>query len=319
MAAFFHGPPARWLPGGHFQTIYPALVGRRRGALRFDRQRIDTPDGDFLDIDWLHPADGRARRLLTLFHGLEGGSGSHYAQALAGAATQAGYTVAVAHFRSCSGEPNRLARAYHSGDSEEIEFILKATAARHPDLPATAVGVSLGGNALLKALGEERALPVQAAVAVSAPMDLAAGGAALGRGFNRVYTRMFLSTLKLKALAKLERFPGLFEREALQRAASLYDFDNVYTAPVHGFRDTEDYWRRASSKPLLGGIRIPTLVVNALNDPFLPARFLARHHEVSRAVTLDYPAWGGHVGFMTGGFPGELAWLPGRILHYLEG
>lgn len=309
---------AGWLPGGHAQTIYPALFARRP-AVRYTRQRVETPDGDFIDIDWASPPDGPPRRLLTLFHGLEGSSASHYAQTLAAAATRRGYVVAIPHFRTCSGEENRLPRAYHSGDSDEIDFMLRTTRAAHPGLPAVGVGVSLGGNALLKWLGEARDHPLEAAVAISAPVDLAAGGAALGRGFNLVYTRMFLSTLKTKALAKLRRYPGLFDGERMRRARTLREFDDLYTAPVHGFRDALDYWQRAASKPYLRAIDVPTLMINARNDPFLPAAHLPHNGEVSRAVTLEYPLHGGHVGFMTGRFPGELSWMPQRVLRFLDG
>lgn len=309
---------AGWLPGGHAQTIYPALFGRLPGV-RFMRRRVETPDGDFIDIDWASPAEGSPRWLLTLFHGLEGSSASHYAQTLTAAATRRGYVVAVPHFRTCSGEENRLPRAYHSGDSDEIDFMLRTTRAAYPELPAVGVGVSLGGNALLKWLGEPREHRLDAAVAISAPVDLAAGGAALGRGFNLVYTRMFLATLKTKALAKLRRYPDLFDGERMRRARTLREFDDLYTAPVHGFRDALDYWQRAASKPYLRAIDVPTLMINAQNDPFLPAAHLPHAGEVSRSVTLEYPLHGGHVGFMTGRFPGELSWLPQRVLRFLDG
>ena len=180
-------------------------------------------------------------------------------------------------------------------------------------------GVSLGGNALLRWLGEQQhgAEIVDAAVSVSAPLDLAAGGAALSRGFNRLYTRMFLQTLKPKALAKLERFPGLFDRDALLAARDLYSFDNVVTAPLHGYRDTDDYWHRASAKHVLHDITVPTLVLNARNDPFLPGRHLPRDG-IARASRWNIPATGGHVGFPAGPFPGRIDWLPRRILHFFD-
>jgi len=178
--------------------------------------------------------------------------------------------------------------------------------------------VSLGGNALLRWLGESQhqAEIVDAACAISAPLDLAGGGAALSRGLNLLYTRMFLQTLKPKCVHKLEQFPGLFNRERMLRARNLYEFDNVVTAPLHGYRDTDDYWHRASAKHVLSDITVPTLVLNAKNDPFLPARHLPS--SASARVTLDYPEEGGHVGFAVGGLPGKIGWLPQRMLRFLE-
>jgi predicted alpha/beta-fold hydrolase len=159
---------------------------------------------------------------------------------------------------------------------------------------------------------------VEAAAAVSAPLDLMATGEALGRGFTRVYSWHFLGTLKKTALAKLERYPGLYDAAAVRRAQSLRDFDNVVTAPLHGFRDTDDYWTRASAKPLLHAVRVPLLVLNALDDPFLPAAALPTERDVSSEVKLEYPARGGHVGFVSGPFPGNIEWLPRRLMHFFE-
>jgi predicted alpha/beta-fold hydrolase len=183
------------------------------------------------------------------------------------------------------------------------------------------VGVSLGGNALLKWLGERgdgAGEVVDRAAAVSAPMDLMAGGDALGHGLALLYGRHFLVTLKRHTANKGERFPGLFDAERVRRARTLRDFDNAFTAPVHGFRDTDDYWTRASSKPWLGAIRVPTLVVNARDDPFLPESALPTEREVSDAVTLEFTSRGGHVGFVSGPFPGDIEWLPRRLLHFFE-
>ena len=255
-----------------------------------------------------------------MFHGLEGSSQSHYALAFMHALAQRGWLGAIPHFRGCSGEANRTARAYHSGDAAEIAWLLQRFREQHPQRALYAVGVSLGGNALLRWLGEagSAAQFVQAAAAVSAPLDLAAGGAALGRGLNRLYTRMFLNTLKPKTLAKIARYPHLAAAHDIHRARNLYEFDNLYTAPVHGYHNTEDYWQRASAKPVLRDIQIPTLVLNARNDPFLPAQHLPRINEVSNYVTLEQPASGGHVGFVVGNFPGRLNWLPQRLLHFFD-
>lgn len=315
----------RWLPGGNLQTIWAALYGRRvmTPLPDYRRERWGTPDGDFIDVDFLDaPLGGRSeaqKPLLVLFHGLEGSSRSHYAEAFAAFAMERGWDYAVPHFRGCSGELNLAPRAYHSGDFEEIGWILARLRERREVIRAA--GVSLGGNALMRwaeEAGSEASKSVRAVASISAPLDLAAGGAAIGRGFNKlVYTRMFLSTMKPKALAKLAQHPGLFDREKLAAARTLYDFDNVFTAPLHGFRDTDDYWKRGSAKPHLHAIQIPALVVNAANDPFVPAYSLPRQAEVGRHVTLWQPAHGGHVGFPGGMPPGHVREMPERVVEWL--
>jgi uncharacterized protein len=321
----------RWLGGagalgGNAQTIWPALASRRHhgAAARYRRQRVATPDGDFIDIDWQDVLPGRAGAeapLLLLFHGLEGSSASHYAEAFAATAAQRGWRYAVPHFRGCSGAPNLAPRAYHSGDFEEVGWILARCREAHRG-PIVAVGVSLGGNALVRWVeeaGETAGQTLRAVAAVSAPLDLAASGAAIGRGFNRlVYTRMFLASMRPKALATLARHPGLFDRERLLAARDLHDFDDVFTAPLHGFRDADDYWARASAKPQLARIRLPALLLNARNDPFVPAASLPRAGEVGAAVTLWQPAHGGHVGFPQGRFPGHVLTLPQAVTLWLE-
>jgi uncharacterized protein len=311
-----------WLPGGNLQTIWSARVAERYAGPppQFRRERWDTPDGDFMDVDFLDTVDAGAP-MLVLFHGLEGSSSSHYAQAFGHAAAQRGMAYAVPHFRGCSGELNRAPRAYHSGDYEEIAWVLQRLRLRAKQ-PLRVVGISLGGNALLRWAQEAEHSAAQlsrAVAAISSPVDLAASGHAIGRGFNRqVYTRMFLATMKPKALRKLAQFPGLFDGRRLLAARDLYEFDNVFTAPLHGFRNTDDYWRRASAKPHLGQIRIPALVLNALNDPFVPAASLPRPQEVRAPVTLWQPAHGGHVGFVTGAPRGHLRHLPQQVLDWMQ-
>ena len=313
----------RWLPGGNLQTIWPALYSRRVFGPHphYTRERWATPDADFVDVDWLvRAADTPAKTLLVLFHGLEGSSRSHYAEAFADYAQSHDMAFAVPHFRGCSGELNQAPRAYHSGDYEEIDWVLERLRERHAG-NILAVGVSLGGNALLRwaqEKGHDASRVVSAVAAVCSPIDLAAGGWAIGRGFNRlVYTRMFLNTMKPKALQKLAQHPDLFKREALLAARTLYDFDNVFTAPLHGFKSTEDYWARASAKPHLHTIRIPTLVVNARNDPFVPAWCLPSQREVGDCVTLWQPAHGGHVGFPQGRIPGHVRSMPDAVGGWL--
>jgi len=314
----------RWLPGGHAQTIWPALLSRRFSGEppRFERERWATPDGDFIDVD-IQPAApaAPAPRWLVVFHGLEGSSQSQYIQAFAAAARDAGLAFAAPHFRGCSGELNLAPRAYHSGDHAEVSWILERLRTRSTTALAVA-GVSLGGNALLRWAEEQGHAAARVACAVAAvcsPLDLAAGGHALARGLNRwVYTPMFLRTMRPRALARLARHPGLFDRQRMLAARDLYDFDNVFTAPVHGFRDTEDYWARASAKPHLSEIRIPALVLNARNDPFVPAWSLPAAHEAGRHVTLWQPQEGGHVGFPSGTLPGQVQTMPRAVLGWLR-
>lgn len=356
-----------WLPGGNLQTIWAARAARstNSGLLpRYRRERWNTPDADFIDVDWLDNetlsiGDAPARRgakagpgepepnwlagvgadsvlpvapdadaavnpaqtLLVLFHGLEGSSQSHYAQAFADFARSRSLAFAVAHFRGCSGELNLAPRAYHSGDFQEIDWILRRFRNRHPG-PMLAVGVSLGGNALMRWAGEmgaSAAKLVSAVASVSAPLDLAAGGHAIGRGFNRlVYTRMFLNTMRPKALRKLDQHPGLFDRTAMLQANDLYAFDNIFTAPLHGFRDTQDYWARASAKPHLRAIAVPALLVNARNDPFVPAWSLPNQRDVGASVALWQPPDGGHVGFPQGRLPGHVQAMPDAVGRWLQ-
>jgi predicted alpha/beta-fold hydrolase len=345
-------PVPVWLPDRQSQTLFGALAAPVN-RIRFVRERVDTPDGDFIDLDWnapalqlrarrqqdptlahtaavrwMTPADqerlhpGRTQPALILLHGLEGSSHSRYSQSLAQHFLASGWLVVVAHVRGCSGFPNRLARAYHSGDSEEIKFILKTIRQRAPQAQWHAIGVSLGGNALLKTLGETPAQLnwLQAAAAVSAPLDLVAAGNHLSDNvFNReIYSRYFLRTLKPKVLEKSRRFPGMIDVMRLNQARDLRDFDNAYTAPMHGFRDAADYWHQSSSKPWLKHILTPTLVLNARNDPFLPEQVLPGPAYGSAHVVFHQPALGGHVGFVTGMWPGNLTWLPNRLAAFFS-
>lgn len=306
-----------WLPGRHLQTVYPYLF-LRPPPPAYRRERVETADADFVDFDWVDgPADAP---VLVLFHGLEGSSKSPYAAALLVAAAARGWRGVVPHWRGCGGEPNRLARAYHSGDYAELDALLGAVRARTGAAPLFALGISLGGNVLLNWLGREKEKSrawLKAAASVSAPIDLVASGTALDRGLNRIYARNFLKTLVPRALEKLGRFPGLYEEDALRRVTTIHAFDDLVTAPLHGFRGVMDYWSRASSKPWLKEIVLPTLVLNARNDPFVPGASLPGPSDVSAAVTLEQPAGGGHVGFTSGAFPGSLGWFTSRLLNFL--
>lgn len=341
-----------WLPERHSQTLFGALVAPTN-RLRFTRLRCDTPDGDFIDFDWAYPgiashhtlAQDRslshtaAARWLTqteqmrlrdmaqtpallLLHGLEGSSNSRYAQSIATYFKARGWIVVVAHFRGCSGFANRLARAYHSGDSADIGFMLNTVRQQAPQARWYAAGISLGGNALLKYLGESATTVdwLCGAASVSAPLDLVAAGNHLSDNhFNReVYSRHFLRSLKPKVLEKARRYPGAIDVFKVNQARDLRDFDHAYTAPMHGFKDAIDYWTQSASKPWLKKIVTPTLVLNARNDPFLPEHTLVGPGECSDSITLHQPALGGHVGFVSGPWPGHLNWLPERLIRFFS-
>ena len=305
-----------WLPGGNLQTLYPFFFTALKQP-PYRRERWELDDGDFIDLDWLDGAKNSP--IVVLFHGLEGHSRGHYARSLMAKLQAIGWHGVAPHFRGCSGTPNRLPRAYHAGDVAEIDMILRRLKSEHPYTPLYAVGVSLGGNALLKWLGEQGARAnsvIEKAVAVSAPVDLSAAGRALDKGFNRLYVQHFLSTLKRKALQKLEHFPALFDHQLLRKTRTLYKFDDVVTAPLHGYKNVDDYWTKASSKPGLKNISVPTLLINARNDPFLPSSALPLPGHVASCVTLEFPCEGGHAGFLSGTFPGKLNWLPNRIVDF---
>lgn len=299
---------------GHLQTIIPAMLFKTPKMV-YRRERWATPDNDFIDLDYVDAPE--TAPLLILFHGLEGSSESHYARSLMAEVKSAEWAGVVIHFRGCSGELNNAPRFYHSGDSAEINWVLQRLRQQHPHRTLFACGVSLGGNALLRWLGESQhdADFIQAACAISAPLDLAQGGMALGKGLSKVYTSVFLRTLKQKCIKKLAQYPGLFDRETMLAAKSLYEFDNVVTAPLHGYLNTNDYWYRASAKHILGDITLPTLVLNAQNDPFLPGRYLP--NSASASVTLEYPKQGGHVGFAAG-WSANKRWLSTHILQFFN-
>ncbi len=313
-------PPA-WLPGRHAQTLYPFFLPRP--GVAFQRQRLETPDGDFWDVDWAgaQPDAQSTTPLLVVFHGLEGNSDSNYARHLMHEAKVRGWRGAVPHFRGCSGEPNRLPRAYHSGDHAEVGVMLNALrACVAAGTPMVTVGISLGGSALLNWLGragQEASATVSAVATASVPLDLMAAGLAIDRGFNRIYAWHFLRTLKPKAIALAARFPGRIDAARVARATTMREFDDAVTAPLHGFADVDDYWTRGSSKPWLRGVAVPTLVLNARNDPFVPGISLPSAAEVSRWVHLEQPPAGGHAGFPDGRFPGSGAWLPRRLAAFL--
>jgi hypothetical protein len=312
--------PPWWCRNRHLQTLWGPLLRRRRLVLR--RERVETPDGDFVDLDWL---DGPALAPLVLvLHGLEGSARSHYVVGLLDEMTARGWRAAVLNFRACSGELNRLPRFYHSGDTGDLHHIVGLLIERDPEVRLGAVGVSLGANVLLKWLGEQEVdAPKQlgAAVAISTPFDLVACARVLDRGLVRaLYTANFLRTMRQKARDKAARYPGFVDLRAVLRARTFAQYDRVLTAPLHGFADEVDYWKRASSGPYLARIRRPTLLVNALDDPLVPAAALPDPRTLPPAVSAEFVAGGGHVGFLEGRWPWQArGWAERRAVQYLAG
>jgi uncharacterized protein len=301
--------PAWWVRGPHAQTLWGKFF-RPRPPLPCRIERWETPDGDFLEVHRLAAAVGAPR--LFFLHGLEGSIRSHYVSGFFAEARRRGWAADLLIFRGCGSEPNRAERFYHSGETTDLAFALDRVHREHPKSPTVLAGVSLGGNVLLKYLGECGAIVpehIRGAAAISVPFDLERGARFISQGFSRIYDRHFLRTLRRKALAKLERFPDLFDRTALERARSIYDFDDAVTAPVHGFADAHDYYTRSSSIRFLSSIAVPTLLLSAIDDPFLPADVL---HEVEAIaerndhLSLEFTSHGGHVGFVGGRFP----WRP---------
>lgn len=300
-----HFRPAWWLPGPHLPTVFGKLVRRIPPA----HQRIErwaTPDGDSVSVARLDPAHPGAP-ILTIFHGLEGTVRSTYAQGLMHQARARGWGAALLVWRTCDGRIPTVPRMYHSGETSDADFFMRKLAAEQPDSPLVATGVSLGANVLLKWLGEQRsAIPstLRAAAAISTPFDLAAGSRYLEQGFSRAYVWHFVRNLKRKARAALERHPSLpVDRRRLEAARSFWDFDDCFTAPVHGFRDAEDYYARSSSLPVLRSVQLPTLLYSAVDDPFLPSSVLDRVREVARTTATLHPQFtprGGHVGWVSG-------------------
>ena len=312
--------PAWWCRGANQQTILGGLL-RPVLPLHLQRQRWDTPDGDFIDLDWLPGAPGTP--ILIVLHGLEGSAHSRYVLSLLAAARREGWRGIGVNFRSCSGEPNRLRRSYHGGETSDLAWIVQRVIAENPGSPILLAGASLGGNVLLKYLGEQAdALPssVRAAVAISTPFDLALSAHTLEHGFARIYMKGIVRSLKAKARIKLQRYPGLVDKQALETVRTLSEFDDLVTAPVHGFRDANDYWSHSSSIRFLEGIRRPTLLINAKDDPFFPGKSLpVAEVSANHFLAAEFTPHGGHVGFLTGSWPGRpRSWMEDRAVLFLK-
>lgn len=315
----FH--PAWWLPGAHAQTIGGRLL-RRRLHVEFRRERLDTPDGDFVDLDFaLVPGVSDDSPLVLVLHGLEGGSRSGYVLATLAALSRAGMRGVVLNFRSCSGELNRLPRFYHAGDTGDVEWVLEHLQLRFPHTRLAAIGFSLGGNVLLKYLGErgeDARRQVTAAVAVSVPFDLTAGANKLERGLGRVYAAWFMRNLLRKSRSKAALLRDRCDTQRLAGARTLREFDDIATAPLHGFRDASHYYAESSSARYLAGIRVPTLILHSVDDPFLPAGSVPRNAMcenpyLSEGITTS----GGHVGFVGGSLWAPVFWAETEAVRFL--
>jgi uncharacterized protein len=309
--------PAAGLAHRQVQTLL-AYALRRPGPLPLRRERLDTPDGDFLDLDWLDAVPERPH--LLVLHGLEGSSASGYVRQTLQEARALGWGAVAMNFRSCSGEPNRRLRSYCSGETADPLFVAVTIRARIRG-PLVAAGFSLGGNALLKLLADTGPnAPFAAAAAVSTPFDLQACADALDRpwGGCGLYRRHFLRSLRRKALSKLQTHPehGL-DAERVRRAPDLRAFDDAFTAPSYGFVDSRDYYARCSSGPLLGRIRRPTLLLNSEDDPMVPAASLPRIPERDRWLTVLRSPRGGHVGFLQGSLLSPRYWAERQVVRFL--
>jgi len=309
------------LRNAHAQTLWASLC-RRSPQPRLLRQRLELPDGDFLDLDWTG-APSHAQPLVVVLHGLEGSARSAYVRALAHHLQGLGMQCLVLHFRGCSGVPNRLLRSYHSGETGDLDLLMRWLRQYWPRRPLAVVGYSLGGNVLLKWLGEQgTAASVDAAVAVSVPMDLAACAARMDRGLSRIYRWRLVRGLERKVLRKFRDRDGPLDLALVRRARGFREFDDAVTAPLHGFDGAADYYRRSSSREYLHGIRRPTLVLHAADDPFMTPDVLPRPGaRIPPQLTLEVSARGGHVGFVSGTGPLGLIpryWLECRIGAYLR-
>lgn len=311
----YHAPP--WLPGGHVQTMFPALF-RKVPLVTQRRERLELADGDFIDLAWA--SQGRSK-LAILSHGLEANAETGYIQGMARALIRRGWDVLAWNFRGCSHEPNRLLRMYHSGETEDLHRVISHALETHPATSLDLLGFSLGGNLTLKYLGEcpARLSPrLHRAVVFSVPCDLACSSQQLSLAKNRIYMERFLVAMRAKLRAKKRLFPDLLDLTGLEKIRTFQDFDDRYTAPIHGFRDAADYWQRNSCRQFLPAIRLPSLLMSAENDPFLGKSCYPREEAAaSEWFHFEAPKTGGHVGFSSFGQRGEYG-SESRALEFLE-
>ncbi|MGQ4879865.1 hydrolase [Billgrantia sp. LNSP4103-1] len=312
--------PPRGLSNPHVQTLLPRLMARP--GIDRDIENLELPDGDFVELNWIRPTPASAEApIFVLFHGLEGSFDSPYARCLLATASRMGWRAVLMHFRGCGSQPNRLPRAYHSGDTADAYWLIAELSRRYPKALKIAAGVSLGGNMLLKLVAEQGGggLDLTGAIVISAPLDLAASAARLHRGFSQVYERHLLNALKRKVAPRLARseLPLALDIRTLSRIDSLRSYDDLVTAPLHGFDDAADYYHRASAGRLLGEVELPTLILHADDDPFMPADLFGRLPRPADAVRLEVTHHGGHVGFMEWRDRRLRPWLARRLAREL--
>lgn len=307
--------PPLFFGNGHFQSIFPALF-RKVDSIRYKRERIATFDNDFLDLDW---STNNHKRLAIISHGLEGNTGRAYVKGMVRAVNRGGWDCLAWNFRSCSEEPNRLLRSYHNGVTDDLSWVISHARQKHPYKEIALIGFSLGGNLTLLYLGREIPDPIiKKAVVFSVPCDLKKSAELLSKPSNRLYMKRFLVLLHQKIKAKMKIMPGLIDDNGYKDIKDFKAFDDRYTAPIHGFKNAFDYWEKCSSKPFIPDIKVSTLIVNAMNDPFLPrACFPVKEAANNREVTLLMPESGGHVGFVS--FNREkLYWSEKQALAFLN-
>lgn len=314
--------PARWLRNRHLQTIYPSLPFPGVPKPRLVREPLELPDGDVTVVDWLTAVPNTDDRspLLVVLHGLESSARSTYARQLLHAAARRGWRAAVLHFRDCGDYCNRLPRRYHAGETEDIRYFLRRLRSVGHEGPLVAAGFSLGGNVLLKYLGESGDdTPLAAAVAVSVPLNLHAASTALSKGFSKVYQHYLLTRMKRSIRRKFDPFTAAFDWERAMKARTFAEFDDAVTAPLHGFANKDDYYDRCSAVHYLDRIARPSLVINALDDPFMTPDVIPEPGAVSDFVSIEVSERGGHVGFIYGGTPWRPRYyLPRRVIEFLE-
>lgn len=309
--------PAWWLRNPHLQTLWANRL-RRRPHIELARERLELPDGDFIDLDWTPGSDGSP--VVIVLHGLEGCSSSPYAVGILKALYDRGIRGVLMHFRGCSGEPNRLDRSYHSGETEDLQTVVQMLRVRDSHARFGAVGYSLGGNVLLKWLGERgKSAPLVAAVAISVPFNLSQAAWRLERGFSRLYQGVLLRSLRRSITKKFCSRPAPFNLPDIYSVRSFREFDDKVTAPLHGFADADDYYVRSSCSQYLKDIRIPTLILHALDDVFMTPDAVPSAVDLPDNVSLELSAHGGHVGFVAGTLPWRARyWLEERIPEYLQ-
>jgi len=308
-----------WTRNRHVQTIWPRFI-RRALPFSYTWERVELADGDFVDLAW-GPKQQKISGIVILFHGLEGSVRSHYANDMMAMLSKQGWQVVMMHFRGCSGEINRTPRAYHSGDTQDALFVLELLNKRYPKVPKTALGVSLGGNMLLKLLGENPSCHgLEAAVAVSAPLKLAECSDSINQGFSRVYQRYLLKSMKRTLKQKMQKMDYSasipLKEEEIDEMRSFKDFDDKVTAPLHGFVDADDYYEKCSAFHFLSAIHCPTLILHAIDDPFMNHLIIPDEKDLARNVTIELSERGGHVGFMQGLPWNTSIWLHQRVITF---